>query len=319
MIIFDGTQFAQLKEKTLKEKIEQDFNDRDLTIAAILFSEDAGSKLYTRLKNEAADRIGIKYVVHEYSLIDDVEIVQEKILELGNDPEITGIIIQKPWRTTWLQAQNELFFKKSGSQKDSKQFETEQYNLWWHQLTEKIKETKDVDGLHPHTIEQIKQAIWKENHKVLPATCRAVLNILNEAQDQITNESDQQIAEQLLNGKYLIIGKSELLGIPLYYELKRQGREVEILASRELEERMKSGKKLLDASVIISATGKKGLITGDMLGSNVVIIDVGEPNPDIDFESVSSKAIFFTPVPGGVGPVTVVSLLENCLDLAYLH
>jgi len=66
----------------------------------------------------------------------------------------------------------------------------------------------------------------------------------------------------------------------------------------------------------VSATGIKGLITGDILSKNSVVIDVGEPTPDVDFKSVASKAAFVTPVPGGVGPMTVVSLLENCADLA---
>ncbi|MBI3443483.1 bifunctional methylenetetrahydrofolate dehydrogenase/methenyltetrahydrofolate cyclohydrolase, partial [Candidatus Woesebacteria bacterium] len=65
--------------------------------------------------------------------------------------------------------------------------------------------------------------------------------------------------------------------------------------------------------ILISATGISGLVTDDMVKKGAIVIDVGSPKGDVDFESVSKKASFITPVPGGVGPVTVVSLLENLL------
>lgn len=316
MIIFDGNKLAAEREVKLKEKISQEIPNKKLVVAAILFQEDAGSQLYTRLKGEAAQRIGIEYRVFEFSLTDSLESIQTKIEELGKNPEITGIIIQKPWRKTWVKAQNENFLKVVVNQPDPRRFERDQYGSWWTKLTSYIAENKDIDGLHPITIQQITEQTWKDMGKVLPATAQAVLNIFDEAFEQLSKELKLQNTQKMFNGKYIIIGKSDLLGIPLFYEFKRQGREVEIIASKELDERMRSGQKLLDASVVVSATGKKGLITGDMVSDNVVIIDVGEPNGDVDFESVSKKAAFITPVPGGVGPMTVISLLENCIKLA---
>lgn len=316
MIIFDGNTFAREREAELTEKIEHDFVGKKLVIAAILFKEDAGSRLYTRLKREAAGRVGIEYRAFEFSLSDEVEKIQTKTEELNNDPNITGIIIQKPWRNTWLNAQSVVFHDQVASQPDPKKFERENYSAWWTKLTSRINEFKDVDGLHPDTIEQIKDKTWEEQGKVLPATCQAVLTILADALDRLTQANGQEKTQKQFDGKYIILGKSDLLGIPLFYELQRQGRDVEIIASQELENRMVSGQKLLDASVIISATGRKKLVTGDMVSQNVVVIDVGEPSPDVDFESVSQKASFITPVPGGVGPMTVVSLLENCTKLA---
>lgn len=316
MIIFDGNTFAQEREVLLKEKIEHDFFGKKLVIAAILFKEDAGSRLYTRLKSEAAGRVGIEYRAFEFSLSDDVEKIQTKTEELNNDPNMTGIIIQKPWRDTWLKAQDEVFHNQVSNQLNPKKFERESYSAWWTKLTSRINELKDVDGLHPDTIEQIKDKTWDERGKVLPATCQAVLTILDVAFERLTQVNGLEKTQEQFSGKYIILGKSDLLGIPLFYELLRQGRNIEIIASQELEERMASGQKLLDASVIVSATGKKKLITGDMVSHNVVVIDVGEPSPDVDFESVSQKASFITPVPGGVGPMTVISLLENCTKLA---
>lgn len=315
MIIFDGIASAKLREEKLKEKMSQHMSDSKPVIAAILFIEDAGSRLYTNLKSEAAKRLGIEYRVFEFSLKDSVETIQTKLEELGRDPEITGIIIQKPWRKTWLRAQNENFLKVVANQPDPRRFERDQYGSWWTKLTSYIEETKDVDGLHPITIQQISEENWQEMDKVLPATAQAVLDILDEAFELISRELKLEKTQQIFNGKYIILGKSDLVGIPLFYELRRQNKEVEIIASKELEERNKSGQKLLDASVIISATGIKGLITGDMVSDNVVIIDVGEPHGDVDLESVKNKAAFVTPVPGGVGPMTVVSLLGNCSKL----
>jgi len=71
------------------------------------------------------------------------------------------------------------------------------------------------------------------------------------------------------------------------------------------------------ADILISATGKAGLITKEMVKPGAVVIDVGYPKGDVDFENVKSVASFITPVPGGVGPLTVISLLENTLEMCY--
>lgn len=340
MTIFNGNKLAKTREDKLKQLVSTNFTNNKLTIAAILFKEDAGSRLYTKLKSEAASRVGIEYHSHEFSLSDLIKTIQTRIDELNSNPNVTGIIIQKPWRKTWLQAQSKEIKESFNKAENPKKAERIEFSLWWSALTNTISEKKDVDGLHPNTIAQIKEGTWKENGKVLPATCQAVLTILEEAEklnssnfkeDQLSeinlDRVDSKINLNLISDikidsfnkeKYIVLGKSDLLGIPLFYELKRQNKNVEIIASKELNERMKSGQKLLDASVVVSATGRKGLITGDMVKDNVIIVDVGEPKPDVDFESVSKKAAFITPVPGGVGPMTVAMLLKNTVTAASL-
>lgn len=298
MVIFNGSELARQREEQLKIRIENEFPQDQLTIAAVLFSEDLGSQLYTRLKREAAQRVGINYSVYEFSLHDPIAKILETITKLNGSSEITGIIIQKPWKKTW--------YTVRGEEIDANYT---QYDSWWHSLVESIEEGKDVDGLHPQTALEIKNGTWLESGKVLPATCQAVLTILDQAQQYHETHA-------ALSRKYIILGRSDLLGIPLYYELLRQGKEVQLLTSQEFEMRISSGQKLLDAGVIISATGKKHLITRDMVASGCVIIDVGEPKPDVDLVSIGEKASFITPVPGGVGPLTVVSLLENCVSLS---
>jgi len=83
-----------------------------------------------------------------------------------------------------------------------------------------------------------------------------------------------------------------------------------------LRDRIEQGPFLLDADVLITATGQKRLVTRLFVKLGAAIIDVGEPSPDVDRDSVASLAGFLTPVPGGVGPVTVVSLMANAVDLA---
>ncbi|HYD34588.1 MAG TPA: tetrahydrofolate dehydrogenase/cyclohydrolase catalytic domain-containing protein [Vitreimonas sp.] len=291
MIIFDGNQAAQAKEAQLKTRVaalrEQNIH---LKIAAILFTEDSGSVLYTRLKQEAAERVGMIYEVYTHSMADDIAPVQAEIEALNQDPTVTGIIIQKPGKARWLEL--------AGAEKSNEDFQA-----WWTSLVSRLDEKKDVDGLHPATLAAVENNTWKQEKKVLPATAKAVLEILRQS---------QQLAP---DRKVIILGKSDILGKPLFYEFKNQGFQVEMIGSKELNQRIEQKKYLLDADIIVSATGRQGLIIGDLVKNGVVVVDVGEPKPDVDFATVAPKASFITPVPGGVGPITVISLLENCVEL----
>jgi methylenetetrahydrofolate dehydrogenase (NADP+) / methenyltetrahydrofolate cyclohydrolase len=290
-IIFDGYALARNREILLKKKVDDlALAGKKLKIDAILFVEDQGSQLYTRLKKEAGARVGINYEVHSFSLYDEVGKIQQKIEQLNRNGEVTGIIIQKPWTHLWLEANHG---KKS----------KHDFDEWWQSLTSIINENKDVDGLHPATLKSIQAGNWQEKNKVLPATARAVLEIL-------------QVAEvDFSKAKITIIGRSDLLGRPLFYELKNKKCEVEMIGTKELNARIEQQIYLRNSDVIISATGRSKLVTGEMVKDGAVVIDVGEPQPDVDFETVAPKARFITPVPGGVGPMTVVSLLENCVGL----
>jgi methylenetetrahydrofolate dehydrogenase (NADP+)/methenyltetrahydrofolate cyclohydrolase len=291
MIVFDGVQFAAEREQALAPQVaELGAAGTKITIAAVLFTEDKGSQLYTGLKKQAAERVGMTYHIASFSLEDPLEDVISEIHTLNEDPAITGIIIQKPSKKTWTET-----FGEEASYQD-----------WWNRLVTAIDPQKDVDGLHPETLAAIQDGSWQSKGKVMPATAKAVLSILENAQ-------------QLKHGKYLILGKSEILGRPLAYELHNRGFEIEMMGKRELTARLQNGLMLKDGDVVISATGQSKLVTGVMLKDGAVVVDVGEPRPDIDRESVEAVASFLTPVPGGVGPVTVVSLLENALHLAKQH
>jgi methylenetetrahydrofolate dehydrogenase (NADP+) / methenyltetrahydrofolate cyclohydrolase len=309
MIIFDGNAFAQTKEQKLKEQVaELAKKNRHLAVAAIVFSEDEGSLLYTGLKHEAARRVGIGYSVYYFSVNDSVENILERIELLNQDQAVTGIIIQKPWRKTWLAARQDGTAAAILAPANPAAFQN-----WWLSLTQAIDPNKDVDGLHPTTLETIKQGSWQEQGRVLPATCRAVIDILREARRQLLS-IDQPLPE---NPHYVILGTSDLLGQPLAAYLQAQGEpHVDLIGRTGLQGRVESGLSLLDADVVVAATGSRHLVTGSMIKPGAVVIDVGEPRPDVEAVSVATKASFLTPVPGGVGPMTVISLLENCYQLA---
>lgn len=298
MTVFNGTVFASSREMVLQQQVRALASKGvRLTIAAILFSEDAGSVLYTRLKSEAAQRVGIEYQRYQFSAEDHLQKVLETVAQLNADPTVTGIIIQKPWRKS---------LKK----------ERAEYQQWWHTLVSAIDKKKDVDGLHPDTLAAIEAGNWREQGAVLPATAQAVLNIVRHRFEEESGVVSSNLYAIPPGFKVVVIGRSEIVGKPLWYELKNQNIETELIGKKQLSDRIATGLNLHDADVVISATGQAGLITGSLLKPQVTLIDVGEPKPDVDRASVGDLPSFITPVPNGVGPVTVVGLLENCLALS---
>lgn len=325
-LIFNGEQLAKRKALKLKSKVlAYQAKGVQPKIAAVFFKEDQASALYTALKKQSAENLGITYQAKAFSFADKVELIQNYLDTLSADPSITGIIIQKPWTKKWLEVVPNGDFAN-----------------WWSSLVSRIatKEShgvnKDVDGLSPATLSAIKAGTWMEQGMVLPATARAVLAILKDYREQVDPEFSY------LTQKILIIGQSDLLGKPLYWHIRnlmQKGAtipavfgeacqialdqaqksdkkcEVKLVGKQGLEEIIEQKKSLSDFRIIVSATGKKNLLHGDLLAPHNILIDVGEPQGDINLPSCLNKADFITPVPGGVGPMTVMSLMANALDL----
>lgn len=300
MQIFDGKQFALKREFDLKNAVADLKNlGKKIKISAILFAEDAGSQLYSENKRLVAEHVGMEYELHRFSISNSIEDVAQLIQRLNTDDSVTGIIIQKPTFAVW---QENIASNSEVSKQD--------FVEWWRQLYAQVEPSKDVDGLHPSTAEAIADGTWRAKGRVLPATVEAVLAVFALPEvAEIINRPDH---------KFIIIGKSDLVGLPLFNLLKQDGRDVEILGSKELQARIESGQALRDADTIVTATGRRNLITGEMIKEGAILIDVGEPKPDVEWESVLEKASFVTPVPGGIGPVTIVSLLQNAIKLAIM-
>lgn len=163
-------------------------------------------------------------------------------------------------------------------------------NEQWQKLILAIAKEKDVDGL-------------RDDSRFLPATVKAILYVLEEARVQLNEVKIVVVGSEGMIGKRLVIALSnrgaEVIGIDLPSNLVTQ---------------------LPSYPIIISATGVPGIIKGNMVKEGAIVIDVGSPKGDVDFEEVLQKASFITPVPGGVGPMTVACLLENVVEsVQYSH
>ena len=160
------------------------------------------------------------------------------------------------------------------------------------EVIEAITPEKDVDGM-------------REDSKFVPATVKAVLAILKVAKVDKALPAGRQV------DKIAVVGSEGMVGKPLVKELKGMNYDVFEVGKKSKEFSYEAMKHFSDIDVLVSAAGVPNLIKPDMVKDGAVVIDVGSPKGDVDFPSVSKKASFITPVPGGVGPVTVISLLEN--------
>lgn len=163
-----------------------------------------------------------------------------------------------------------------------------------HELLELIDGKKDVDGL-------------TTKGKFLSATARSVISILEDENIEVKGK------------KVVVVGASDLVGKPVATELEKMGAEVKMCDSKTENIRLLT----IEADILISATGVPKLIKGHMVKNGAVVIDVGAEKVDgkvvgdVDFESVEPLASRITPVPGGVGPMTVISLMENAVEAVY--
>lgn len=158
------------------------------------------------------------------------------------------------------------------------------------QIIGSIKQKKDVDGL-------------RDGSQFLHPTAKAVMDILHEAEDIL------RLPSRVSPCKVAVVGSTGMVGAPLVKELKEEKYNV-IEVNAETHD---LAKKVKSADVLISATGVPSLIKSEMVKPGAIVIDVGSPKGDVEAE-VSKKAAFVTPVPGGVGPVTISCLLENLIE-----
>jgi methylenetetrahydrofolate dehydrogenase (NADP+)/methenyltetrahydrofolate cyclohydrolase len=217
---------------------------------------------------------------------EDLKVLQDKIRIYSHRGDVSGVLIQKPTKEVWMQT--------TGIHDPIK------FDAWWQQLIGVLDAKKDVDCLTNENLGRVYLGKWM----LLPATVKAVLLILREALG----------GEGVSGRKIAVIGRSELVGRPLAAVLESYGAYVGLFGASNMDR-----KAICQADVVISATGVPKLVTEDLIKEGDIVIDVGAPKGDVDFESVVKKAGFITPVPGGVGPVTVVSLLENLVELVKMR
>ncbi len=262
--------------ENIKENLKADIADfsRAPELAIVMVGNDYASDIYVRNKQKAAAKVGI--ISHYHHLDEDIsEDELLKIIEqLNEDQEVNGIIVQLPLPE----------------------------HLNTNRIINAISPLKDVDGFHP-----LNTGMLQNNEKpyFVAATPLGIMKLL-----ETTNVN--------LSGKnVVIIGASLIVGRPLATLLLNQGCTISITHSKTANI-MEYTKK---ADIIVAACGVANLVKADWIKDNAVLIDVGINRMengkicgDIDFEDVLQKAGAITPVPGGVGPMTIAMLLYNTVE-----
>jgi methylenetetrahydrofolate dehydrogenase (NADP+)/methenyltetrahydrofolate cyclohydrolase len=279
--IFEGKVYAQEKLEGLAERVGElrRRHGIEVKMGSIYLTTDPSSVLYTKIKKRKAEEIGI---VFEDYLVDqkDTNRIISKITEWNVDKSFQGILVQKP-------------SGKGG-------FSDEE----WNEIVSAIDPGKDIDGL---TYANLGHLLGTKEPSFVPATVRAVLEIINRANFDPRGKD------------VVIIGSSIIMGLPLGIKLIREKASVAVL-NDETEDVPFYTK---NAGLIVTATGIntgvprqdwRSIVRRGDIRDGVVIIDVASPNPDVIKEEAEGKASFLTPVPNGVGPVTVTCLLENLVE-----
>lgn len=275
-ILISGKEISCKIKDELKEKTEKLVlkSGKKPSLAVILIGNDPASSVYVNNKVKACEYVGIKSLVYRLPEETNENELMELIEILNNDDDISGILCQLP-----------LPEKLKSAEK---------------KVIEKISPLKDVDAFSPSNVGRIMTG----DYNFLSCTPSGVMDMLE------YHNID-------LNGKNcVVLGRSNIVGKPMAMLMLHKNATVTICHSRT-ENLSEITKK---ADIIVAAIGKPRFLTADMIKDNAIIIDVGINRldngrlcGDVDFEEVSQKASFITPVPGGVGPMTVAELMKNTL------
>ncbi len=287
MKIIDGKETAkQIKMEIAAEVADLiDNKDKDPHLAAILVGEDTASQTYVRNKEKSCSEVGILSSIYRYpSDITERELL-DAIEYVNNDDEIDGLIVQLP-------LPDHISDKK---------------------IIESINPAKDVDGFHPMNVGKMMLGL----PTYLPATPFGIIQLL----ERYNIETE---------GKHcVVLGRSHIVGSPISVLLSRKANPGNCTVTL-CHSKTKNLKKIAkSADILIVAMGQPKFVTHEMVKPGAVVIDVGihrVPSEetksgfrlvgDVDFEKVAGVASYITPVPGGVGPMTIVSLLQNTVKAA---
>jgi methylenetetrahydrofolate dehydrogenase (NADP+)/methenyltetrahydrofolate cyclohydrolase len=284
MQILDGRETAEIIRKELSEAVqERKRNGKKIPhLAAILVGNDGGSLTYVGAKVKACDQIGFESTLIRYDETVPEDILLAKVHSLNEDKSIDGFIVQLPLPS----------------------------HIDEMKITLAIDPKKDVDGFHPENLGKMILNV----PGFLPATPAGIMELLK--RNHIKTEGKNCV----------IIGRSNIVGTPLSIMLGRNtspGNCTVTLA----HSRTKNLRELcLTADILIAAIGQPNFITADMVKDGAVVIDVGTTRiadasrargwrltGDVDYANVAPKCAWITPVPGGVGPMTIASLMINTL------
>ena len=278
-VLLDGKALAKKIQEKLKEKITQlePKIDRPPGLAVIMVGDNPASAVYVRNKERACQRVGIASMGQHFPQ-DTTQSELEKVIEsLNQDERVDGILVQLPLPS----------------------------HLDSISLLHRIDPDKDADGLHPVNLGKL----VRSEAGLRSCTPAGVMRLLQEYDLPIEGK------------KAVVIGRSILVGKPIALMLLEQNATVTMAHSRTQD----LGAVCRDADIIVAAVGKPEMITKEMVKPEAIVIDVGINRVelengksklvgDVDFDAVSKVVSHITPVPGGIGPMTVAMLLSNTVQ-----
>ncbi|MCK5320300.1 bifunctional 5,10-methylenetetrahydrofolate dehydrogenase/5,10-methenyltetrahydrofolate cyclohydrolase [Candidatus Parcubacteria bacterium] len=273
--IINGKLIAEKIKDKIAKEISEFGDNKRPNLAIILVGNRNDSKLYVDLKEKEAKKVGIDTHIYKCASNTPESEILDTIDYLNKDKKIDAILVQLPL---------------------PKNYNTDKIIL-------AIDSRKDVDRFHP---DNLKKLLHARNHKeAMPPLFKVVLKIL------------KGIEFDIKNTKICILANSDIFGKSLVGVLSCLGAEAQNIKPDE----KKLSKETQEADVLITAVGKAQFIKKDMIKKDAVIIDIGITREqgkiygDVDFDDVKERAKFITPVPGGVGPITIAMLFENVLEL----
>jgi methylenetetrahydrofolate dehydrogenase (NADP+)/methenyltetrahydrofolate cyclohydrolase len=287
MKLLDGKFVSEELKKQIAEDAAEmlEKTGRKPHLVAVLVGNDGGSETYVASKMRNCEKVGFKSSLVRYEeTVTEAELLN-KIEELNQDKSIDGFIVQLP-------LPNHIDPEK---------------------VTEAIDYRKDVDGFHPINLGRMQRNL----PCFLPATPFGILLIL------------EFYGIETAGKNCVVIGRSNIVGSPMSILMARNSNPGNCTVTLTHSRTQNLKEITLQADIIIAAIGKKNFVTADMVKEGAVVIDVGMNREisdktksgfklygDVDFENVAQKCSYITPVPGGVGLMTIVSLLRNTLSAA---
>jgi methylenetetrahydrofolate dehydrogenase (NADP+)/methenyltetrahydrofolate cyclohydrolase len=276
--LLDGKSLAQQIQRELAEEVADFIQNNGIVpcLAAILVGENPASEVYVRNKRQACQRTGIESQLHRMPATTTQEELLKLIAQLNRDEAVHGILVQLPLPPAIDAAR----------------------------ILQAVSAAKDVDAFHPENVGRIVQG----RPRFLPCTPHGVQQLLVRNKIPIAGQH------------VVIVGRSDIVGKPLANMLVQRGVDATVTVCHSRTRDLSGITR--QADILVAAIGQPKFITAEMVRPGAVVIDVGINRTeqglcgDVDFDAVREVASAITPVPGGVGPLTVTMLLYNTLAAA---
>lgn len=285
--LIDGRKIStEIKGEISQKVVERKTQGKKVPhLAIILVGDDGASQTYVDHKVKACKEVGFHYTMMRFADTISEDKLMKHIDQVNKDEDVDGFIVQLPLPA----------------------------HISVERITEKIRPDKDVDGFTNRNF----GSIVSKNPLLLPATPYGVMELLKR----------YQIATEGKN--CVVVGASRLVGAPLSMMLVEEGKATVTICHKYTKDISQFTRQ---ADILVVAVGKPGIVTADMVKEGAVVIDVGTTRVegpqykngyalkgDVEFSEVAPKTSFITPVPGGVGPMTIASLLLNTLRATELR